>query len=106
MFELDNCDVVSNFEDEISLRGVECNIPPVTLELHQSKVRQRTMFMEFKYGREWFLCIISVIGFMYQSQVKHVWDKGHFSIFAQGVYKSVWPRLFHYAKLFLSLNLS
>jgi len=26
-----------------------CNIPLVTLELHQSKVRQRTMFMEFKY---------------------------------------------------------
>jgi hypothetical protein len=23
--------VVSNFEDEISLRGVECNIPPVSI---------------------------------------------------------------------------
>jgi len=29
-----------------------CNIPLIILEFHQSKVRQRTMFMEFMYDRK------------------------------------------------------
>ena len=41
-----------NFQDEISLRRVECNIPLGIMGIHQSKVCQRTIFMEFKYGRE------------------------------------------------------
>jgi len=60
--------------------------------------------MEFKYGREWFLCIISVIGFMYQRQVKHVSDKGHFRNCTWGVYKYVGLEMFIWARLLLSLT--
>ena len=46
-----------------------CNTPLVSIGFYQNLCVKRQIFMEFKYGREWFLCIISVIGFMYQSQV-------------------------------------
>jgi hypothetical protein len=44
-----------NFEDEIPLKGVECNIPLVGIGTFSVKCARGQIFMESKYDRE---CLI------------------------------------------------
>jgi hypothetical protein len=101
-----------NFEDEIFLRGVECNIPLVSKRKLYLSMFQRT---NVHGKRAWWKMLSTTedISMWYQSgmdlyisaESDAIKTKGILGIRTQGVFKHVWTQNIHFPFHFLSLGL-
>jgi len=94
-----------NFKDEISLRGVNCNIPLVS-EWYITKQRVRWRSIQGnEYDEDAFYVLAGNNELIISGRVNAREAKGILVLSRKGVYKCFRPKTFHLHLVFLSLNL-